>query len=217
VDKVEGIYQMRAMPKREDKVMTDRYAFEDPADWSQGEDDGSPSLFLGKPDLGFRYFESMREPNSIANRYTVKQWEITPWGKEGGALHFWRYHDFDYTNGNGWVEPVEQLESHYAYTWRGIRRKYDRKHAIAGGELIVLNRITGEILGVRRSFAIATESTKRHQGQLNWEFAYYCPKNMVYRSAGKQPEVNKGRYPYDFISQVLSPIDFDPSRIRFNN
>ncbi|NJD05285.1 MAG: hypothetical protein FIA97_02165, partial [Methylococcaceae bacterium] len=35
VDKVEGLYQMRPMPKRTEALMKDRYGFEDPADWSQ--------------------------------------------------------------------------------------------------------------------------------------------------------------------------------------
>jgi hypothetical protein len=212
MDKVEGLYQMRAMPKYDDKVMEDVYAFEDPADWSQGEGDGGPASFLGGPGNGFRYFESMRQPTDIANQHIVKHWQITPWEKPGVAP-YWRYHHFDYTNRSGQVAPVQQLESRYAYTWRGIRREADRKHDIAGGELIVLDRITGEILGVRRSFAIAR---MLKNGRRNWEFAYYCPKNMVYRSRGRTPEINKVVYPYDFISQVLNPIDFDPSKVRFN-
>ncbi|MDR3054577.1 MAG: hypothetical protein LBU53_04145 [Zoogloeaceae bacterium] len=215
VDKVEGIYQMRGMPKYDDKMMTERYAFEDPADWSQGEGDGSQSLFLGKPNLGFRYFESVRSPEEITGKIWRERWRIVPWDQSGKAP-YWRYQHFDYTNGSGEVEPTEQLESRYAYTWRGLRREHDRAYGIAGGELIVLDRITNEILGVRRSFSIAYESSKRNHGQLNWEFAYYCPKNMIYRSIGRRPEINKVLYPYDFISQVLMPIDFDPSKIRFN-
>ncbi|MDR3158083.1 MAG: hypothetical protein LBU11_03550 [Zoogloeaceae bacterium] len=215
VDKVEGIYQMRAMPGMFDKVMTDRYAFEDPADWSHWEEEGSPTSFIGGPGNGFRYFESRRRPEDIAHPSTVEHWQITPWTGSGEAP-YWRYHHFDYTHPKGhpygYVQPVEQLESRYAYTWRGIRREADRKHGIAGGELIVLDRITGEILGVRRSFAIARES----RGRLSWEFAYFCPKNMIYRSRGRVPEINKGGYPYGFVSQILNPVDFDPSKIRFN-
>jgi hypothetical protein len=210
VDKVEGIYQMRTMPKRDDKVMEDRYAFEDPADWSHGEEDASPYSFIGGPSTGFRYFESRRPPKEIANKYSVEDWQIIPWTKSGIAP-YWRYHHFDYTKPSGQVAPVQQIEASYAYTWRGIHREADRKHGIAGGELIVLDRITGEILGVRRSFAIARQGPTR----LNWEFAYFCPKNMIYRSIGRVPEINKGKYPYDFISQILIPIDFDPSKIHF--
>jgi hypothetical protein len=221
VDKVEGIYQMRAMPKYDDKVMTDRYAFEDPADWSQGEGDGSPFRFIGGPSKGFRFFESLRKPIDIANQYTVKKWKISS-QEYTNSISYWRYHHFDHTDMSGQVEPTEQLKSRYAYTWRGLRREHDRAYGIAGGELIVLDRIANEILGVRRSFSIAYESSKRNHGQLNWEFAYYCPKNMIWRLTGKipelnrVPELNKIVYPHDFISQVLNPVDFDPLNRRSN-
>ncbi|GHT96140.1 hypothetical protein FACS1894116_12770 [Betaproteobacteria bacterium] len=210
VDKVEGIYQMRAMPKREDKVMTDRYAFEDPADWSQGEAKGSPMIFMGGPNEGFRYFESIRSPEQIASKIYLKHWDIYRWS-QANETAYWRYHHFDYTHNwsytIGQVQSVERLEARYAYTWRGIRREHDRKHGIAGGELIVLDRITNEILGVRRSFAIARQNPKL----LDWEFAYYCPKNTIWRRpTGKVLTLDKVKYPFDFISQVLNPIDFDP-------
>jgi hypothetical protein len=211
VDKVEGIYQMRAMPKRTEEILRDRYGFEDPADWSTYEEDGSPALFIGDPAKGFRYFESRRRPEDIARKLIVKHWRITPWAGSGQAP-YWRYHHFDNIGKQyGEVVPIEQLESRYAYTWRGIRRERDREFGIAGGELIVLDRITGEILGVRRSFAIAPQ----YPDHLDWEFAYYCPKSMIYRSKGRKPEINKGSYPLDFIRQVLFPIDFDPRKIRF--
>jgi hypothetical protein len=206
VDKVEGIYQMRAMPKREDKVMTDRYAFEDPADWSQGEGNGSPTLFVGGPSLGFRYFESWRGPEMIASRLTASEWDISP----HAGLPYWRYHHFDYTKPYGQVESIQQLESSYAYTWRGIHREADREHGIGGGELIVLDRITGEILGVRRSFSIA----RQNQARLSWEFAYTCPTNL--RPDGRVRMHSKLYHPFSFISQVLKPIDRDVSKMNFH-
>jgi hypothetical protein len=83
VDKAEGIYQMCAMPKRTEKILQDRYGFEDPADWSAGEANRSPVLFIGCPDRGFRYFESRRRPEGIAHPLTVKYRQITPWTGSG--------------------------------------------------------------------------------------------------------------------------------------
>ncbi|GHU12869.1 hypothetical protein AGMMS50225_21710 [Betaproteobacteria bacterium] len=215
VDKVEGIYQMRAMPKRSERILSDLYGFEDPADWSFGEEEGSPIMFLGMSrrdksgdNIAFRYFESSRSPKEIANQYTIERWEVT---KQDFA-QYWRYHDFKYThtgigfyhNSSGQVTPTEQLASRYAYTWRGIRREADRKHDIAGGELIVLDRITGEILGVRRSFAIAR---MLKNGRRSWEFSYFCPATLT-PIHGKQV-VNKGGYPFSFIVQILKPINSD--------
>lgn len=99
----------------------------------------------------------------------------------------------------GDASPRDQLKSRYAYTWRGIRRPYDRQYDIAGGELIVLDRITGEILGVRRSFA----SASLYKTGIGWEFSYFCPGLL---NKGKRV-VDKLSYPEPFISQVLTPID----------
>ncbi|MDR2689825.1 MAG: hypothetical protein LBB76_08735 [Azoarcus sp.] len=210
VDKVEGIYQMRAMPKRTEEILRDRYGFEDPADWSHWEENGSPNTFLGGPGKGFRYFESQRRPEDIASPLTVESWRITPWTGSGNAP-YWRYHNFDYTKPDGEVIPIEQLESRYAYTWRGIRRERDREFGIAGGELIVLDRITGEILGVRRSFVAAHQ----YPDHLDWEFANVCPSTL--RSDGKVRLRNtKVSYPFTFVFQVLKPIDHDASKMRFS-
>lgn len=203
VEKVEGLYQMRAMPRRSDKVLRDRYGFEDPADWSQGEADGSPFLFLGGPGNGFRYFESNTAPQAIANQWTVEKWAVGAWS-EPRTVPFWRYHQFDYTNGKGQVLPVADLESRYAYTWRGIHRERDREFGIAGGELVVLDRSSGEILGVRRSFAIA----KQYRTHLDWEFASFCPGSL--RPIRHIRAINKLYYPFSFVFQVIRPADFDP-------
>ena len=217
VDKVEGLYQMRAMPKRTEELLRDRYGFEDPADWSGSDANGDPEFFIGHPTAGFRYFESYR---SLTERSTVthgkysyampwaRDWAVLP-GVDPDSAPYWRYHKAYYSNGTmtpvytpGTVTPVAELQSRYAYTWRGIRRKYDREYGIAGGELIVLDHSTGEILGVRRSFAIA----KQYHTHLDWEFAYYCPGLLDFY--GKRKVRNKIAYPSDFIRQILGAIDF---------
>jgi hypothetical protein len=47
-----------------------------------------------------------------------------------------------------------KLTSRYGFTWRGIKRPHDREMGIGGGELIVLDLKTGEVMGVRRGYAI---------------------------------------------------------------
>jgi len=42
----------------------------------------------------------------------------------------------------------------YGFTWRGIKRPFDREMGIGGGELIVLDLKTQEVLGVRRGYAV---------------------------------------------------------------
>lgn len=204
VDDVEGLYQMRAMPRRSDKVLRDRYGFEDPADWSRREGEAAQTLFIGGPARGFRFFESDRLLAQTTIPIYQKYWTVTPWSNPGSAT-YWRYHNADYTHGGGGttgeVTPVADIESRYAYTWRGIRRERDREFSIAGGELIVLDRVTGEILGVRRSFAIA----RQYRHNLDWEFAYYCPGLLDWY--GKRKVGSKSGYPHQFIRQVIKPVD----------
>lgn len=210
VDKVDGLYQMRPMPKRSTPLMQDRYGFEDPADWSQREADGSPTLFIGAPDNGFLYFESPRAPKDIVNEVNLKRWVVNPWDKPEPPP-YWKYHGYNgYTSKGMTADPEETITAHYGYTWRGIRRERDREFGIAGGELIVLDLQTNEVLAVRRSFAIAKvyDLGKR----VDWEFAYFCPGSLDYVRRQKR-EVNKIAYPFEFIRQALSPINFDTSNI----
>ena len=42
---------------------------------------------------------------------------------------------------------IDAQKSRYGYTWRGIVRPHDREMGIAGGEIIVLDLETNEVLG----------------------------------------------------------------------
>jgi len=211
VDKVEGLYQMRPMPKRTEALMYDRYGFEDPANWSFGESVDSPNLFIGGPGNGFSFMESPRCPSQIFFSAFAKRWTIKRLDKEE-PLGYWKYYGFDYTKSKngGMAEQENKISSRYGYTWRGIRRDRDREFGIAGGEMMIIDLRTNELLAVRRSFAVA--KNYRAIG-LGWEFSYYCPGSLDILS-DKKRKVNKINYPFDFIRQVLVPIGFDPSEIK---
>lgn len=91
----------------------------------------------------------------------------------------------------------KQRLSRYGYTWRGIHRDHDREFGIAGGELIVLDLQTGEILGVRRGFA----RTGTYGRTTNWEFTPVCPRYEI-RSRSKDFD-----FSYWFIRKVLRPVN----------
>ncbi len=82
----------------------------------------------------------------------------------------------------------------YGYTWRGIVRQNDREMGIAGGELIVLDLETGEILGVRRNY-------KQSRG-LNWLAARSCAQLAVRDGAGKPIRVQRND---EFVMKILVP------------
>lgn len=62
--------------------------------------------------------------------------------------------------------PLMRSTTRYGITWRGIKRPNDREMGIAGGELIVLDLETHEVLGVRRGYAFYRGS---------WEITALCP------------------------------------------
>ena len=49
-------------------------------------------------------------------------------------------------------EYATKRRSRYGYVWRGISRSHDRDMGITGGEVIVLDLDTIEVLAVRRGY-----------------------------------------------------------------
>lgn len=82
-------------------------------------------------------------------------------------------------------------KARYGFAWRGIKRPPDREMVIAGGELIVLDLETNEVLGVRRGYAL-------HVGQL--QMTPVCPKY------GYEGGFDKWNYfTYWFVGKVIRP------------
>lgn len=76
VEKVEGIYQMRRVPKWNARMFADRYGFEDPADWSTAQNMHAPSIFIGGPTTGFRFYETNWSPLEMMGEVFSKRWKI---------------------------------------------------------------------------------------------------------------------------------------------
>jgi hypothetical protein len=49
-------------------------------------------------------------------------------------------------------ERANSFRARYAYTWRGLHRPRDREFGIAGGEFFLIDRVTNEVLAVKRTF-----------------------------------------------------------------
>lgn len=71
------------------------------------------------------------------------------------------------------VVGIPALTTKYGYTWRGLRRAQDREHGIAGGELLIYDLQSKEVLAVRRQFLIASHNP-RGAGKAMWEVAARC-------------------------------------------
>jgi hypothetical protein len=167
VENVEGVFQMRPREKATTEEFMDRFAMEDPYGYTTREAIDPGTLQIGV----LPYVETTLAPGRALSKlwpYTVTQ----------GDGPYWKYGErllSDRAIGPIRVERSKERASQYGFTWRGIRRPHDRELGIAGGELIVLDLKTLEILSVRRGFAI-TGRAKAYPGGVYWEIAHACPQ-----------------------------------------
>lgn len=71
------------------------------------------------------------------------------------------------------VVGIPALTARYGYTWRGLKRERDREFGIAGGEMLIYDLQSKEVLAVRRQFLIASRNP-RGEGKSMWEVAASC-------------------------------------------
>jgi len=119
--------------------------------------------------LHFRFFES-----TIPNRAADKQMFVRHEGKNQ-------------------VE-VDHIKSRYGYTWRGIARPHDRELGIAGGELMVVDLHTGEVIALHRGFARSG-------------YVRNIPSGFFWLSALRCPSYKTWNYTTSILLNVLKPIN----------
>jgi hypothetical protein len=195
VENVEGVYQMRPRSLLEyyDVPQQDRYVLEDPYGYTGLEADTAPYHFIA----------STQDRQKFQKYYSY--FETPLWGpqlksreKENLALHApppegATFQRFFYSDENSRLLQKQydsKLKSQYGFIWRGIKRPHDREMGIVGGELVVMELQTNEILGVRRGFA-RSGYIRNNQSGFFWLSALRCPHN----EGGD----------YSFISKILQP------------
>ena len=95
--------------------------------------------------------------------------------------------------------PSVKPSAFYGVTWRGIERAHDRELGIAGGEWIVLDLQTNEILGVRRNFA--RSGNMQNGTGIWWLTSQSCPQ--LTKEEGRR---RVKRDNIDFIKSVTHPV-----------
>ena len=193
VDDVEGIYQIRPRAKLDEigDEHLDRFVMEDPYGHEEWMAKGPQHIFVGEKE-GYMFFET-----SASGRVTNDNGEAeNPDPKTLGAspqAKFYRYftsEPYDYKFRRR--EAHAELRSRFGFYWRSIPRPHDREMGIAGGELIVLDLKTNEILAVHRGFNL--NGNARTRTGILWGTGRICdPKN--------------GRLFFyeEFIASVLKP------------
>ena len=178
VQNVEGFYFARPQGEPTTDTMTDPYGPEMP--WIQ-------RFFLLRGD--YEPLDQARwliQPPLYNYRFVEQPRRNTKW-QDGIKEPYVRL--FGYTRGYfvkpgqvvaDWNEKtpmqvigIPALTARYGYTWRGLRRERDREFGIAGGELLIYDLETREVLAVRRQFLIAFKNP-RGEGKALWEIAARC-------------------------------------------
>ena len=178
VENVEGLYMMRAREPVNDDKLQHLYALEDPYAYSDIETDAPQKLFINPPWWRYKFFEIRK---------------AEPPGGLKSATQYLRYSGYVQDKSPMKLEEVSALKSRYGYTWRGIKRPHDRELGIVGGELIVMDVPSNEVLAVRRGF-IRSGDVRNNLTGVWWLGGHVCP---TYKHANA--------YTYEFLSKVLKP------------
>ncbi len=209
VPNVEGLYfarpqgPPRAVSAKEDSPLTLPYALEMP--WIQRifrlDGDNKPRdqgwWFILPPNYNYRYVEQPKR--NVAWQHAIQDPYIRLFGyTRTRAL----YPDGSPSAQLKEATPMQvigttALTARYGYTWRGLLRERDREHGISGGELLIYDLQTKEILASRRQFLIGGKSPRGTE-KIMWEVAAQCQK---------MPRIGAGAEFTQFAFDVLKTIE----------
>jgi hypothetical protein len=171
VENVEGLYMMRPRKRASDDELSHLYALEDP--------------------YGHENWEATHPARIFVRPKAYSFFEVP---LDGANSNYVRYSGFDDRDPRSMKEEkAGTLQSRFGYTWRGITRPHDRELGIAGGELLVLDLQSKEVLAVRRAYIRSGDVRSKLTG-IWWMGGHVCSVNStrLYRT-------------YEFISHVLKP------------
>ena len=210
VQNVEGFYFARPQGEPTTDTMTDPYGPEMP--WIQRffllKGDYKPldqARWLIQPPLyNYRFVEQPRRNTKWQSGIQEPYVRLFGYTREAVPIPGVYGKAYDQRDWYDWrdktpmqVIGIPALTARYGYTWRGLRRERDREFGIAGGELLIYDLETREVLAVRRQFLIASHNP-RGEGKAMWEVAGSCPQRP---SDGLSTDFNK------FAFDVLETIE----------
>jgi len=192
VENVEGLYMMRPRKVATDYELEHLYVLEDPYGDVMGER-GHPQDYLVQPPFGLYQF--LEEPSLSSGNGTRRHSRIAAKDSSRSFVYMKGSHSesVPYIVKSG---DVPESISHFGYTWRGISRPHDREFGIAGGELIIMDLETKEILGVRRAY-IRSGGVRNNLTGIWWLGGGKCKKLGA-------------KLPYEFLYDILKPKSVEP-------
>lgn len=193
VENVDGLYMMRLRESaKNDYLIEHLYAMEDPYGLVVGVRDSPQDNFV-QPVIGkYQYVEipllkTSKAEGGIRYRRYYRDENAYPGSQFPTAING-QFVRVPYVVA---MTDISGIQSRYGYTWRGISRPHDRELGIAGGELIILDLQTNEVLGVRRSF-VRSGSVRNNLTGVWWLTAGKCSKESLKMDS-------------EFINEVLKP------------
>ncbi|WP_447983403.1 hypothetical protein [Nitrospira sp. Nam74] len=201
VENVDGLYMMRPRKEATDDQLQHLYALEDPYGYTNGEATGSEFLFVEPNRYQFFEMAVMKDRKlRMGNQFLDSSYLKMPEAK----ARYERYFGYNARKTQTMIKEFDtSLRSRFGFTWRGIIRPHDRELGIAGGELIVMDLQTNEVLGVRRGY-IRSGDVKNLTG-IGWLTGRTCPQ-YNYRHRNKDFD-----FSYWFVGKVLKPINYEQS------
>ena len=209
--KAEGIYMIRPRMEETDNQIKNRYGIEDPYGYGQGDEwtRRAPGMMIGPIEHSklstpnFRFVETPQIPVNIPPT-SFEYYDESLFAKPKPSE---RFREFTRTN----VSDQKTLKSRHileissaaGFTWRGIRRPYDRELGISGGELAVVDLRTNEVLGIRRGFILGNRLVG---GGMWWLTGNVCPRYSQSEELAKIRRRDKDMdYVMFFLTKVVIP------------
>jgi hypothetical protein len=189
VEGVDGLAYMRRSPvKDESAADEDPWLYEAPA--VEITEAGKSTIYIADRyiDAPWATYARVEMPDLLGQRW--ERLSMTDRGplaiKESRRESVWDFEQID--------EPTER----FALTWRGVHRVRDREHRIAGSEIIVFDRKSGEVLALVRDFAQGAE-THKFKYRVAWRNLRKCPQVTRWLSHDQDSNLQ------DFPARILKP------------
>lgn len=206
VEDVEGLYMIRPRNEEPEHADYDRWVREDPYGYGDRDERWDSFRQLTGPTnlpeaqskyttyFAYLYLERPIQEHPIHSR-DKKKWHPSIVQNPPTGAKYALYYGNDHKNKKSIrVRYSDRLVGRYGYTWRGISRPHDRELGLAGGELIVVDLKTNEVLGMRRGFRLGPPDPQRGLDIVWW--GQVCPR---------YPEIPDYRNVLWFLTRVAKP------------
>ncbi|HEX2827747.1 MAG TPA: hypothetical protein VHP37_15445 [Burkholderiales bacterium] len=193
---VAGIVELRPRLVPTDYELQHLYALEDPFGVAFGVPSIATQNVWVQPFVGRYTFVDVVRTTSTGPRITTYYRDLKDTQPSYQTFVAGRYVVIPYVVSE---RESPKLSARYGFTWRGIKRPVDREFGIAGGELIVVDVTTAEVLALRRGFVKTGTAVNSFAG-VWWLGAAGCPQNARDRNGRREKLLH-----HDFIYSVLVP------------